>query len=136
MITMYSKNSGKAGAHSFTQGCQNIGALSYMFFQTYEHSYRRQFKNIRRRDSALGTLRFAHLPSNSFMAIVPCEANTPEDVKIFASHIEIGLGGYKVFEELTAEKELLCKRVASLNTVRRKGKTRRYTRCRGGRWCS
>ncbi|KAJ7616682.1 hypothetical protein B0H17DRAFT_836598, partial [Mycena rosella] len=67
VITMYSKNGGKAGAHSFMQGCQNIGALSYMFVQTYEHPYQRQFKNICRRDSALGTLRFAHLPSNSFM---------------------------------------------------------------------
>ncbi|KAJ6617205.1 hypothetical protein B0H10DRAFT_1797924, partial [Mycena sp. CBHHK59/15] len=122
VITMYSKNGGKAGAHSFTQSCESIGALSYLFVQTYEHAYRRQFKSAHSRDSALGTVRFVHLPSNSFLAIVPLEENDPNSVKAFTSHIEIGLRTYKVFEALMAEKELLCKAVASLNTVRRKGK--------------
>jgi hypothetical protein len=36
--------------------------------------------------------------------------------------VEIGIRAYKVFEELRNEKEKLSKAVASLNTVRRKGK--------------
>ncbi|KAJ6530899.1 hypothetical protein B0H10DRAFT_1967806, partial [Mycena sp. CBHHK59/15] len=52
------------------------------------------------RDSALGTVRFAHLPSNSFLAIAPLEENDPNSVKAFTSHIEIGLRTYKVFEAL------------------------------------
>ncbi|KAJ6592279.1 hypothetical protein DFH09DRAFT_906614, partial [Mycena vulgaris] len=123
VITMYSKNGGKAGAHSLAHSCESIGALSYLFVQTYEHSYRRQFKNTRRADLPLGAIeRFAHLPSNYFLAILPMEANEGESVKIYAKHVEIGLRAYAMFESLVAEKELLCKAVATLNTVRRKGK--------------
>ncbi|KAJ6578795.1 hypothetical protein DFH09DRAFT_1361160 [Mycena vulgaris] len=56
VITMYSKNGGKAGAHSLAHSCESIGALSYFFVQTYEHSYRRQFKNTRRADLPLGAI--------------------------------------------------------------------------------
>ncbi|KAJ7687303.1 hypothetical protein B0H17DRAFT_1180926 [Mycena rosella] len=103
LITMYSRNGGKAG--------------------TYENSYRRQFKNTRRADLSLGAIeRFAHFPSNSFLAILPVEANEAESVKIYANHVEIGSRAYAMFESLMVEKELLCKAVATLNTVRCKGK--------------
>ncbi|KAJ7708244.1 hypothetical protein B0H17DRAFT_1125013 [Mycena rosella] len=93
--TMYSRNGGKAG--------------------TYENSYRRQFKNTRRADLSLGAIeRFAHLPSNSFLAIFPIKANKAESVKIYANHVEIGSRAYAMFESLMA--------VVTLNTVRRKGK--------------
>ncbi|KAJ7706818.1 hypothetical protein B0H17DRAFT_1125644 [Mycena rosella] len=93
--TMYSRNGGKAG--------------------TYENSYRRQFKNTRRADLSLGAIeQFAHLPSNSFLAILPIEANKAESVKIYANHVEIGSRAYAMFESLMA--------VVTLNTVRRKGK--------------
>ncbi|KAJ7443169.1 hypothetical protein B0H11DRAFT_2092942 [Mycena galericulata] len=58
---MYSKNGGKAGAHSWVPTCDTIGSLSYLV-----HSYRRQFKFIDRNYAVLRTLRFAHLPPNSF----------------------------------------------------------------------
>ncbi|KAJ7443786.1 hypothetical protein B0H11DRAFT_1747864, partial [Mycena galericulata] len=119
VITMYSKNGGKAGAHSFTQSCEN-GIPSYLLVQTYEHSYRRQFKSAHSRDSALGTIRFAHLPSSSFLAIVPLEGDL-NGMKLFTGHVEIGLRAYHVLDALIGEKELLSKAVASLNTVRRKG---------------
>ncbi|KAJ7845792.1 hypothetical protein B0H13DRAFT_2409245 [Mycena leptocephala] len=45
-----------------------------------------------------------------------------EAVNEFRDHVEIGLGARRVFEELRAEKEMLGKAVASLNTIRRKGK--------------
>jgi hypothetical protein len=43
-------------------------------------------------------------------------------VNNFRDHVEIGQRARQIFEELAAEKEKLAKAVASLNTVRRKGK--------------
>ncbi|KAJ6482000.1 hypothetical protein C8R45DRAFT_831482, partial [Mycena sanguinolenta] len=119
VITMYTKGGGKAGPHAIAHRCESIGTLSYLFVQTYEHAFRRQFKNTRRADLALGTInRFAHLPSNSFLALVPAE----DKVKVLPNHVEIGPRGYSLFDTLMGEKDGLCKAVASLNTVRRKGK--------------
>ncbi|KAJ7923902.1 hypothetical protein B0H13DRAFT_1864521 [Mycena leptocephala] len=46
-----------------------------------------------------------------------------EAVKCFPGHLEIGLRAQKIFDELGMETQALGKAVASLNTVRRKGKT-------------
>ncbi|KAJ6611423.1 hypothetical protein B0H10DRAFT_1809601, partial [Mycena sp. CBHHK59/15] len=56
VLTMYSKNSGKAGAHSWVSACDSISALSYIVVQVYQHSYRQQFKVTHCNDVALGTL--------------------------------------------------------------------------------
>ncbi|KAJ7181894.1 hypothetical protein C8R46DRAFT_1313521 [Mycena filopes] len=40
VITMYSKNGGKAGAHAWVPTCDTIGSLSYLVVQLYQHSYR------------------------------------------------------------------------------------------------
>ncbi|KAJ7610674.1 hypothetical protein DFH06DRAFT_1016464, partial [Mycena polygramma] len=120
LLTMYSKAGGKAGAHSIVHRCENIGALSYLFVQTYEHGYRRQFKNTRRSDLALGTInRFAHCPANSFLALLPTEEK--DKIRVFPNHVEIGFRAHDLFEGLIAEIQLVCKAVKSLNTVRRKG---------------
>ncbi|KAJ7448939.1 hypothetical protein FB451DRAFT_1187443 [Mycena latifolia] len=70
------------------------------------------------RDRLCGTLRFEHLPANWFLALLPKD----KTIKTFYNHVEIGQHAHKFFEELTFEKEALAKAVASLNTVRRKGK--------------
>jgi hypothetical protein len=44
-----------------------------------------------------------------------------DGTKVFSNYVEIGLVVYNIFEDLMTEKELLCKAVASLNTVQRKG---------------
>ncbi|KAJ7640290.1 hypothetical protein DFH06DRAFT_1137766 [Mycena polygramma] len=75
-------------------------------------------KTIHSADAALGTVRFAHLPAGSFLILLPKD----EPVKIFHNHVEIGLRAYKLFNELADEKKLVASAVASLNTVRRKGK--------------
>lgn len=118
---MYSKNGGKAGAHSWVSTCDTIGSLSYLLVQLYQHSYRRQFKFSNCNYAALGTLRFAHLPSNSFLFLLPQDQDA-DSVNNFRDHVEIGQRAQRIFEELIAEKEMLAKAVASLNTVRRKGK--------------
>ncbi|KAJ6583240.1 hypothetical protein B0H10DRAFT_2323602, partial [Mycena sp. CBHHK59/15] len=108
---------GKPGAHSWTPTCESIGSLLYIVVQVYEHSFRRQFKITHQRDVALGTVRSSHFPANSFLALIPKD----DIVKTFWDHVEVGIRTHKIFEELTMEKELLAKAVASLNTVRRKG---------------
>ncbi|KAJ6610280.1 hypothetical protein B0H10DRAFT_2293274 [Mycena sp. CBHHK59/15] len=68
--------------------------------------------------SALHTYRFAHLPVDSFLALLPKD----DAVKSFHTPIEIGIQAHNIFYELVAEQEQLSKAVASLNTVCRKGK--------------
>ncbi|KAJ7433410.1 hypothetical protein FB451DRAFT_1064410 [Mycena latifolia] len=118
VVTMYSKNGGKAGAHAWSSTSESIGALSFIVVQVFEHEFRRHFKIIPHSAASLGTLRFEHLPANSFLALLPKD----ETIKTFHNHVEVGLRAHKIFEELTSEKEALAKAVASLNTVRRKGK--------------
>ncbi|KAJ7111863.1 hypothetical protein C8R44DRAFT_632580, partial [Mycena epipterygia] len=122
VITMYSKNGGTAGAHAWVSDCENLGSLSYMVVQLYQHLYRRQFKCTDRNYAVLGTLRFGHLPANSFLSILPQE-DVLETVKEFRQHVEIGLRGEKIFDELLIEREVLAKAVASLTTIRRTGKS-------------
>jgi hypothetical protein len=50
-------------------------------------------------DVHLGTLRLAHLPVGSFLALLPKD----EAVKPFHTHVEIGVRAYKLFEELQHE---------------------------------
>ncbi|KAJ7449765.1 hypothetical protein B0H11DRAFT_1928542 [Mycena galericulata] len=59
--------------------------------------------------------------SNFVLFLLSQDGN--EGVSIFQDHVEVGLHARKIFEELSDEKELLVKAVASLNMVRRKGKT-------------
>ncbi|KAJ6493128.1 hypothetical protein C8R45DRAFT_1073149 [Mycena sanguinolenta] len=114
--TMYSKTGGKTGTHSWIATTDTIGNLSFLVAQVYEHEFRRRFRTIHRADALLGTIRFAHLPVGSFLALVPKD----EAVK---AHAEIGVRAYQIFDGLVAEKDQLSRAVASLNTVRRKGKT-------------
>ncbi|KAJ7140957.1 hypothetical protein C8R44DRAFT_531776, partial [Mycena epipterygia] len=98
VITMYCENGGKAGAHSWVPTCDTIGSLSYMVVQLYQHSHKRQFKFSHCNYAALGTLRFAHLPSNSFLVVLP--QNNSEAVKDSRSHLEVGPGAQIIFDEL------------------------------------
>lgn len=68
--------------------------------------------------ASLGTVRFEHLPANSFLALLPKD----DTIKVFHNHVEIGLRAYQIFQGLMDEREVLAKAVASLNAVRRKGK--------------
>ncbi|KAK7013894.1 hypothetical protein R3P38DRAFT_3322441 [Favolaschia claudopus] len=121
VITMYSKNGGKAGSHSWVTVTDSIGSLSYLVVQLYQHSYRRQFKITNRNYTTLGTLHFSHLPSNSFLALLP-QGSSSERVVEYRDHVEIGQAEQRIYEELDAETPFLAKAVAALNTVRRKGK--------------
>ncbi|KAJ7684910.1 hypothetical protein DFH06DRAFT_1118564 [Mycena polygramma] len=54
----------------------------------------------------------------NFLVLLPKD----KTVKTFRDHVEIGFRAYSLFRDLEDEKEPLSKAVASLNTVRRKGK--------------
>lgn len=95
-----------------------IGALSFVVAQVYEVEFRRRFKIIPHCTSASGTARFEHLPENSLLALLPKD----ETVKTVYNHVEIRARAQLIFGELVAEREVLSKAVASLRTVRRKGK--------------
>ncbi|KAJ7105300.1 hypothetical protein C8R44DRAFT_746009 [Mycena epipterygia] len=56
-----------------------------------------------------GTASFAHLPANSFLALLPKE----ETVNTFDSHVEIGPRAHTMFQEISAETALLAKAVIS-----------------------
>ncbi|KAJ6483379.1 hypothetical protein C8R45DRAFT_931989 [Mycena sanguinolenta] len=88
-----------------------IGALSYLLMQLNQHSYGRQFKYRNRNYAALGTLRFAHLPSNSFLFLLPQGGQLPKPRDFCRTCYREG-----------SLKEPLAKAMASLNTVRGKRK--------------
>ncbi|KAJ6579400.1 hypothetical protein B0H10DRAFT_1958754 [Mycena sp. CBHHK59/15] len=115
---MYNKNGGKAGTHAWTPTSESIRALSFVVVRVFELEFRRRFKVIPKHASVLGTVCFAHLPANSFLALLPKK----EPVKIFQSHLEIGPRAHTMSQEIAEETVLLAKAAASLNTVRRKGK--------------
>jgi hypothetical protein len=117
---MYSKSGGIAGAHSEVPTCDSIGSLSYLVVQVYQHSFRRQFRLIHRGHETLGTFHFAHLPSNFILAVIPIKDAL---IKGFRDHVEIGVHAQKLFDHLFTEKEGLATAIASLDTVRRRGKS-------------
>ncbi|KAJ7208611.1 hypothetical protein GGX14DRAFT_566827 [Mycena pura] len=116
VLTMYTKNGSKASAHSFTPQCDNIGRLSYIVVQIYEQHYMRSFSFTRRGDH-LHVLRFIHIPSTSFLAIIPPD-HTP---RVAASHVELGNWAYQLFKGFDNEREAILKAAAALGTVKRKG---------------
>ncbi|KAJ7200399.1 hypothetical protein GGX14DRAFT_572153 [Mycena pura] len=116
VLTMYTKNGSKAAAHSFTPQCDNIGRLSYIIVQIYEQHYMRSFSFTRRGDH-MHILRFMHIPSTSFLAIIPPD-HTP---RVAASHVELGNWAYQLFKGFNNEREAILKAAAALGTVKRKG---------------
>ncbi|KAJ7664483.1 hypothetical protein DFH06DRAFT_1127895 [Mycena polygramma] len=68
--------------------------------------------------TSTGGLKGCFLSSWNFLVLLPKD----ETVKTFRDHVEIGFRAYSLFGDLEDEKEPLSKAVASLNTVRRKGK--------------
>ncbi|KAJ7464883.1 hypothetical protein B0H11DRAFT_2197865 [Mycena galericulata] len=110
---------------SSTAGCIQSGFKGDWFTRQIrspdENLDLKGFKFIDRNYAVLGTLRFAHLLPNSFLSLVPLDDDL-ETVREFRDHVEVSLRAQEMFEELSAEREVLAKAVSSLNMVRRKGK--------------
>ncbi|KAJ7843406.1 hypothetical protein B0H14DRAFT_2359048, partial [Mycena olivaceomarginata] len=95
VITMYSKNGGKAGTHSWVATTNSIGSLSFIVAQVYEHEFRSHFRTIHQADALLGTIRFEHLPVGSFLVLLFKD----EAIKSFHTQMEIGIRAHKIFDE-------------------------------------
>ncbi|PBK82283.1 hypothetical protein ARMGADRAFT_946857, partial [Armillaria gallica] len=114
--TVYSKSAGKGSNHAWIPSTENIGTVSYLVVQLYEHLSRRTFQRVHRQFALMGLSRMAHLPSNSFVTAVPAES-----VKMAGDQVNITSQTMDIFEDLVAEKKEILKGVVNLNTVRRKG---------------
>src|ERR1700733_6539404 len=73
VLTMYEKGGGKAARHSWVGLCRNIGLLSYVVVQLWRQSLGQRclFKAIHGPSSHLALPRFAHIPSTSFLYVLP-----------------------------------------------------------------
>ncbi len=65
----------------------------------------------------MGLSRIVHLPSNSFLTVVPAES-----IKMAEDRVNITLQTMDIFRDLVEEKKEILKGVVKLNTARRKGR--------------
>ncbi|KAF9003744.1 hypothetical protein BDZ89DRAFT_1026523 [Hymenopellis radicata] len=114
--TMYSKGAGKGGKYCWVPKAGNIGSVSRMLLQTFEQSFGRNFRRIHTAHSVMGLSRHAHIPPGSLLYQID------DVVKETAEGVELSVKALQIFRDLHAEKKMLSKVVASLNTIRRKGK--------------
>ena len=71
VIKFYSRSGGKTGAHAWLPETRNIGAISYIALQVYEHYFNRRFRAVHHDLAALQTFRFLHLSSDCFLLVIP-----------------------------------------------------------------
>ena len=71
VIKFYSCSGGKTGAHAWLPKTQNIGAISYITLQAYEHYFNRRFCTVYHDLTALQTFCFLYLSSDCFLLIIP-----------------------------------------------------------------
>jgi hypothetical protein len=69
VLTMYEKSSAKGAKHSWASTTTSIGAISYLAVRCYQHTRQRQFRAME--CVVTRTTQFSHLPSFSFLCIVP-----------------------------------------------------------------
>ncbi|KAK0493753.1 hypothetical protein EDD18DRAFT_1053587, partial [Armillaria luteobubalina] len=97
---------GKASNHSRILSSETIGAISYVIVQTYEHLNRQTFQCVHRQFTHMGLSQITHLPSNSFLTVIPGDS-----VMISGDHINISVQTMIIFNNLTAEKDAIVKAV-------------------------
>ncbi|KAJ7201855.1 hypothetical protein GGX14DRAFT_571116 [Mycena pura] len=116
VLTMYTKGGGKAGAHAFVPEVDNIGPISFILAQTYEHAGGRTFRRVHSGTAAmLGISRFAHVPAGSILLRVPDHVNTKNHF------MEVSSATTAKFKQLMLEKNQLVWMTTVLNTVQRRG---------------
>ncbi len=100
--------------------CDNIGLVSYISVQVYEHVHRTQFRAILRRMSLLQTFTFAHLSSDEFFCLVPGDHRLSADGRRLELD-ESALAFFEQFERLDVVANAR-EAVKSLKKARRGGK--------------
>ncbi|KAJ7222308.1 hypothetical protein GGX14DRAFT_388124 [Mycena pura] len=119
VVTMYSKGGGKSGKHSWIPAATDIGKISYVVVQTYEHSAGRSFRRIHAASAPIGVSRFAHLSPGSVLVRIADTVNINNANGI----AEISSRTAVLLKDLQKEKVGVVRMVTALNTVARAGKS-------------
>ncbi|KAJ7212984.1 hypothetical protein GGX14DRAFT_564031 [Mycena pura] len=116
VLSLYAKGGGKAGAHAFISEADNIGPISFVFAQSYEHVGGHTFRRVHSGTAAmLGISRFAHIPAGSILLRVP------DGVNMKQNFVELSSATTVKFKDLLGEKDRLVWMTTVLNTVQRRG---------------
>ena len=110
-ISSYSKSAGKGSKHAWVESADNIGKVSYLGLQVFQHSRRRLFNIIdTSRGVSLNLPRYAHLPPHCFLTKIPSDS-----VKLLGeTQIEISTEMFGVWRELETNTDLVAAAVRKL----------------------
>ncbi|KAH9855569.1 hypothetical protein C2E23DRAFT_813848 [Lenzites betulinus] len=116
-LAFYSRSGGKAGAHAWQASSRNIGLVSYIVVQVYEHTVARRFRAIHGDLAFLQVTRFLHLPSNQFLLwLDPQAAQLSPDSRV----LELNPASFGLYQDLEQAVPRLSASVKDLNSTRRK----------------
>ena len=115
---MYKKGGGRVARHAWVGECRNIGLVSYMIVQLWRQSLGQRclFKAIRGASSHLALPRFAHIPSTSFLYVLPAgfASRNGTDIEINAFFMDT------IFGKLLTSRSLVT---GSVRTLQAKSST-------------
>ena len=110
---MYSKNGGKAGAHTAVTTAESIGSLSYICAQIFEYSGRRKiFHTVHQKYAmavGVGLRRYSHFPSHAFLVLV-----ADSDISKTTNGLSVSTSAWKIFNDFSDQREAIRKAVANL----------------------
>ncbi|KAE9401848.1 hypothetical protein BT96DRAFT_817381 [Gymnopus androsaceus JB14] len=116
VISIYSKNGGKAGAHAWVSSVTSIGSVSYLAVQTYEaYGCGRIFNTVHHKYAAtvgVGLHHYSHIPSNTFLMVL-----SPGAVAVIQNGLRITEAAWNSHEKLLSEIEGIIEAVKKLNKV-------------------
>lgn len=95
VLAFYSQ-SGKSAPHAWQSHTQQLGAVSYLAVQVYEHLHRQTFRAILQCTSALQVFTFSHLLPDHFLRLLPGTVQISPDSRT----LEICPVSYSAFIEL------------------------------------
>ena len=110
VLTMYEKSGAKGAKHSWTSSTTSIGAISYLTVRCYQHTRQRQFRAME--CVVTRTTQFTHLPSSTFLCIVPQGMIRRSSSSHF---LELLPGPFEtMFQDLIANKQAIVEAVKGL----------------------
>ncbi|KAI0318142.1 hypothetical protein OF83DRAFT_1083107 [Amylostereum chailletii] len=115
VLSAYSQGGGKSATHAWWRESRNIGSLSYISLQLFEHSYRLTFRGVHGKKAALQVMTFVHTDSDSFLWALPRDPTTRAD----QHNIELDAESFAIFTKLQLHASALNLAVAELGHLRR-----------------
>ena len=71
VLQVFYREAGKNGKHCWASSCDNVGLVSYMSVQVYEHVHHAQFRAVLRRMAPFQTYTFVHVSADEFLCLLP-----------------------------------------------------------------